>query len=629
MSIKINKIVGLALVCVASLSSLAWGQCATWNTSTIRNCNGLDYELWNQNNRGTVNMNITGGSTNPNGGTFNATWSGTENILFRAGRKWGSNSTTTARSLGNIVVDFAATWTSSDNVKMLGIYGWAYFPAGGSPTGTENGQAMSFSNQIEYYIIQDRGSWNPASGGTNARRYGTGTIDGRAYEYWVADRIGQPMLTGNGNFKQYFSVPASTSSHRQSGIVNVARHFEEWHRVGMRMMDCPLYEVAMKVESFTGSPNGSGSANVSRNILTIGGTVSSSSIVSSSSRISSSSSIVSSSSRISSSSSIVSSSSNMFSLVTTVSPVGAGTITRSPSASSYARNTAVTLTATANTGWRFVGWEGGATGTTSPTTVTMSSDRTVTARFALISGDGTTNLITNGNFPTSSVISTGDGASWRLGVGESWGNSAATASVSGGTATINVTTIGAEAYQPQLVQYGLALENGVMYRLTFRASAAVARSMEVAFQQAVDPWAGYAAQQFNLTTTPQNYEFVFTMTSATDLASQMAFNLGQATGSVSISDVRLVHTTAGTTKNSGLLSIPSAHFASVQGRTLNISPIDGAILQVRVVDINGKVNANFQATAAATFSLANLPAGLYFVKVTGSGIKQTTPIVLQ
>jgi hypothetical protein len=266
---KIKKVFAAMLACLAVGSSMAWGQCATWTASTIRNCSGIDYELWSQNNRGTVNMQITGGSTNPNGGTFEATWNGTENILFRAGKKWGSSSKTTAKSIGNIALEFAATWTSSDNVKMLGIYGWAYYPSGSLPTKTESGQNTNFSNQIEYYIIQDRGNYNPGSGG---KKYGEATIDGIAYDFWTADRINQPMLTGNGNFKQYFSVPKSTSSHRQSGMVSISKHFEEWDKAGMKMMDCPLYEVAMKVESYTGSASGKGSANVTKNLLTLGGT---------------------------------------------------------------------------------------------------------------------------------------------------------------------------------------------------------------------------------------------------------------------------------------------------------------------------------------------------------------------
>ncbi len=265
-----KQVFAAALACMTIGSSLVWGQCDTWTSSTIRNCNGIDYELWNQNNSGKVNMKITGGSTNPNGGTFQATWQGTENVLFRAGKKWGASSQSTPKSIGNITLDFVATWNSSDNVKMLGVYGWAYYPSGSEPKNRENGQSLNFSNQIEYYIIQDRGSYNPVSGG---KMYGEATIDNIQYEFWVNDRIGQPMLTGNGNFKQYFSVPKNTSSHRQSGKISVSKHFEGWDKVGMKMMDCRLYEVAMKVESYTGSAkNSNGSANVTKNLLTLGGT---------------------------------------------------------------------------------------------------------------------------------------------------------------------------------------------------------------------------------------------------------------------------------------------------------------------------------------------------------------------
>jgi hypothetical protein len=266
------------VLCIAAVGcSLVWGQGPTWTTSKIEPYNGYDYELWNQNNSGSVSMKLTGDNgtvANAVGGTFTAQWSGTENVLFRSGKKWGSSSTTTVASLGNAVVNFAATWSSGDNVKMLGIYGWAYYAAGSVPTKDENGTSRTYSNQIEYYIIQDRGNtYNPASQGTNSKKYGSATIDGIAYDFYVCDRIGQAMLTGSGNFKQYFSVPANTNSHRTSGTVTVSKHFEEWIKAGMKM-DGPLYEIAMKVESYTGaSKNSSGNATVTKNLLTIGGSV--------------------------------------------------------------------------------------------------------------------------------------------------------------------------------------------------------------------------------------------------------------------------------------------------------------------------------------------------------------------
>jgi len=310
--------IALCLAITFAVPAMVMAQ-QTWTSSKIGSYNGYDYELWSQDNAGTTSMVLNGDNgtgANAKGGTFTATWSKTINVLFRSGRKFtntsgqsvdGGGQGKTASAYGNISIDFAATWSSTDNVKMLGVYGWAFFASGSQPS--------NFSNQIEYYIIQDRGNYNAATGGTNSSKKGSATIDGIAYDFYVCDRIGQPMLTGNGNFKQYFSVPQSTNSHRTSGTISVSKHFEEWAKVGMKM-DGPLYEVALKVESYTGSnSNASGNATITKNILTIGGTSttpsSSSRIASSSSRAASSSSrIASSSSRIASSSSRAASSSS-------------------------------------------------------------------------------------------------------------------------------------------------------------------------------------------------------------------------------------------------------------------------------------------------------------------------------
>ena len=90
-SIKVCR--GAALLAIGS--SMAWGKMFT--TSTIRNCNGIDYELWSQNNRGNVSMKITGGSTNPNGGRLRPR-DGYGECSFRAGKN-GDTGTTTTKSI--------------------------------------------------------------------------------------------------------------------------------------------------------------------------------------------------------------------------------------------------------------------------------------------------------------------------------------------------------------------------------------------------------------------------------------------------------------------------------------------------------------------------------------------------
>jgi len=285
-----NFAIALCLAIIFAMPTLVLAQ-QTHTSNGTWTYNNYDCELWSENNAGTTSMTLNGDNgsgANAKGGTFSATWSNTINILFRCGRKFSTTSGGTisgreppkpALDYGNISVDFAATWSSTDNVKMLGIYGWAFYAQGSIPTKDENGTNRSFDKAIEYYIIQDRGSYNAATGGdTRSTLKGEATIDGILYEFRVCDRLNRNSISGNSvNFKQYFSVPKNTSSHRTSGIISVSKHFEEWKKVGM-LMDGPLYEVAMKVESYTGSNgNANGSATVTKNLLTIGGTTTTSS----------------------------------------------------------------------------------------------------------------------------------------------------------------------------------------------------------------------------------------------------------------------------------------------------------------------------------------------------------------
>ncbi|MGC8956191.1 MAG: InlB B-repeat-containing protein, partial [Fervidobacterium sp.] len=79
--------------------------------------------------------------------------------------------------------------------------------------------------------------------------------------------------------------------------------------------------------------------------------------------------------------------SSTYTLTVNVSPTGAGTVTLNPSGGTYAPGTVVTLTANPSTGYHFVNWSGDATGSSNPTTVTMNSNKNVTANFAINTGE--------------------------------------------------------------------------------------------------------------------------------------------------------------------------------------------------------------------------------------------------
>ncbi|WP_290727328.1 glycoside hydrolase family 11 protein [Fibrobacter sp. UBA2449] len=521
---------------------------------------GYDYELWSQNGAGNATMTLN--PSTENGGAFSVEWSGTINMLARSGKRWGSNSTVTVQNVGNITSEFEVEWSSTDNVKYVSVYGWGYYDQQDIPSG--------FSNEIEYYIVQDRGSYNPTQGG---KKFGSAVIDGISYDFYTTDRIQQPSLSGTSTFKQYWSIPSNTSQHRTKGTISISKHFSEWAKVGMKMGR--LYEVAsMKIESYTGNTGtAKGHATVKKNLLKIGG------------------------------------SADELALNVTASPAAAGTVTKSPNANYYAPKTTVQLTAKANEGWKFVGWEGAVTGSTETISVTMDKEKDVVAKFELV-GETTVNLLKDGDFPSSSVISTNQDASWFLGQGSNWGNSAAKTSVSGGTATVNVTTIGSEPYQPQLVQYNLALDKDMTYKLSFKASADVDRKIEATFQQSVDPWGAYATKEFDITTTEKEYSFIFTMEEASDDAAQFAFNLGQATGSVKFSDVKLVFTTAKPGSENG----PGDDTTTVIAQQLRMDYAQ----TVSVFDMQGKFMGKVELSAGTSLKDAVAAkfqkSGIYMVK---------------
>ena len=253
---------------------------------------GYDYELWSQAevyipetqtfesiDNGVVTMNIPPAEMREGkGGIFNTAWDKTFNVLVRSGKKFAHGNGMsnvnpaipglTTKEITDIVIDFEAEWETSDGAAYIAVYGWAFFKPESIPTTlADKVTPMEFSNEIEYYIIQQRsGGYNPALA-NGSQYYGEKEIDGIVYAFYVTDRIGQPMLNSNaGNFKQYWSVAKNDADQRTSGIISVSEHFEAWDEVGM-IMDGALYEVSMKIESFTASFNSYGTASVTKNLL--------------------------------------------------------------------------------------------------------------------------------------------------------------------------------------------------------------------------------------------------------------------------------------------------------------------------------------------------------------------------
>ncbi|MCR4645183.1 MAG: carbohydrate binding domain-containing protein, partial [Oscillospiraceae bacterium] len=88
-------------------------------------------------------------------------------------------------------------------------------------------------------------------------------IDGGDYDIFWIWHEGPTIKGGSERFKQYFSV---RKNKRTSGRITVSDHFAEWEKAGMKCFN--LTEVALNAEGYQSS----GRANVTKNVITVGGT---------------------------------------------------------------------------------------------------------------------------------------------------------------------------------------------------------------------------------------------------------------------------------------------------------------------------------------------------------------------
>ncbi|MDD5194778.1 MAG: C25 family cysteine peptidase, partial [Candidatus Omnitrophica bacterium] len=87
-----------------------------------------------------------------------------------------------------------------------------------------------------------------------------------------------------------------------------------------------------------------------------------------------------------------------------------GTVAKNPDQPSYTPGTQVTLTANPNSGYRFVSWSGSVTGSTNPATITMDTDKSITANFAINTYTITASAGANGKITPSGSVSVNHGA---------------------------------------------------------------------------------------------------------------------------------------------------------------------------------------------------------------------------
>jgi hypothetical protein len=227
---------------------------------------------------------------------------------------------------------------------------------------------------------------------------------------------------------------------------------------------------------------------------------------------------------------------------------GFGAVSVSPQASSYDSGTMITITAKPGDGATFTGWSGALSGAANPATLKLSENETITASFA--GGQIPGNLVKNSDFATNAD-------NWNFGVYDA---AKATGGQSGGKYSVTTQSVGAAEWNIQFTQGGIKLLQGVAYRLSFKASAKAATTLQVNIGMGGSPYTSFSQlQTINLVDHDSVYVITFTMNEAATTDARLEFNAGKTSGTWSLDDVVLMNQATIGVKNPKRFSVPKVN----------------------------------------------------------------------
>jgi endo-1,4-beta-xylanase len=221
---RVRLLIGgvFAAVLTAAVGITGIAHAATTITSnSTGTSNGYFYSFWEQSSGATMTLG--------SGSNYSLTWNtGSQNVV--AGTGWSSGS--------NHTVSYSGSWNCNGNCY-LSLYGWTTSPL------------------VEYYIVDNYGSYNPSSGAT---KKGSVTTDGSTYDIYETTRTNQPSIQGTATFNQYWAI---RQAKRTGGTITVANIFNAWAGLGMNLGSQNYQILATEGYQSSGSSNITVSAGTS------------------------------------------------------------------------------------------------------------------------------------------------------------------------------------------------------------------------------------------------------------------------------------------------------------------------------------------------------------------------------